>query len=283
MGVNNPTARTHEAGVNDKDQVHKADFSSMYTSPDPRAYFEALMPLDYQIPEHGTRFIDSVLAALPPHERPTTVLDVCCSYGINAALMRSTLSLTRLGEHYRSAEIADVPAEVMIARDHEFFARHTRDRGLRLLGLDASQPAIDYALRAGVLDEGWSDDLEHDEPSSRLRAGLEDVDVVVCTGGVGYVGAPTFARILSAMTIREHTRVVSYVLRSIDYAPIAAELERFGLITEAVPGEVVRQRRFSDAQEQDATVRAVRARGLDPTGLEEEGWHYAICFVSRPA
>lgn len=283
MGVNNPTARTHEAGVNDKGQVHKADFSSMYTSPGPRAYFEALMPLDYQIPEHGTRFIDSVLAALPAHEAPTTVLDVCCSYGINAALMRSTLSLTRLGEHYRSFEVAEVPAEVRIARDHEFFAGHARDRRLRLLGLDASRPAIDYARRVGLLDEGWCDDLEHTDPSPQLLAGLGEVDVVVCTGGVGYVGAPTFARILSAMTIHEHTRVVSYVLRSIDYAPIASALERFGLITEAVPGEVVRQRRFADEQEQDATVRAVRSRGLDPTGLEDEGWHYASCFVSRPA
>ena len=264
------------------DQPHKADFSSMYTRPDPRAYFGTLMPLDYQIPAHGMRFVDSVLASLPELSDPTTVLDVCCSYGINAALLRSDLSLARLGEHYRDPEVADVPGEVMIARDHEFFERHRRDRRLRLLGLDASQPAIDYGLRAGLLDDGWSDDLEHDDPSPSLVAGLADVDVVVCTGGVGYVGAPTFERILTAMTVHEHSRIVSFVLRSVDYAPIAATLEHHGLVTETVPGEVVRQRRFADRREQDATVRAVRARGLDPAGLEETGWHYASCFVSRP-
>lgn len=264
------------------DQLHKADFSSMYTRPDPRAYFATLMPLDYQIPEHGTRYVDSVLAALPAREGPTTILDVCCSYGINAALLRSDLTLTQLGEHYRDPGVADVPGEVMIARDHDFFDRHDRGRRLRLLGLDASRPAVDYALRAGLLDEGWCDDLEHDEPSPALASGLSDVDVVVCTGGVGYVGAPTFERILSAMTLHEHTRVVSFVLRSVDYAPIAATLERFGLVTEAVPGQVVRQRRFADEREHESTVRAVRDRGLDPTGLEEDGWHYASCFVSRP-
>lgn len=265
------------------DQLHKADFSSMYTRPDPRAYFATLMPLDYQIPEHGTRYVDSVLAALPAPEGPTTILDVCCSYGINAALLRSDLTLTQLGEHYRDPRVADVPGEVMIARDHDFFDRHDRGRRLRLLGLDASRPAVDYALRAGLLDEGWCDDLEHDEPSPALASGLSDVDVVVCTGGVGYVGAPTFERILSAMTLHEHTRVVSFVLRSVDYAPIAATLERFGLVTEAVPGQEVRQRRFADEREHESTVRAVRDRGLDPTGLEEDGWHYASCFVSRPA
>lgn len=269
--------------MNGDDELYKADFSSTYTSPDPRAYFEALMPLDYEIPEHGTHFVDSLLAALPAHEEPTTVLDVCCSYGINAALMRSTLSLAQLGVHHLGDEVADVPAEEKIARDHEFFDRHARERRPRLLGLDASRPAIDYALRAGLLDDGWCDDLEHDDPSPQLLAGLGDVDVVVCTGGVGYVGAPTFDRILSAMTIHEHTRVASFVLRSVDYAPVAAVLERHGLVTESGLGEPVRQRRFTDEQERDATIRAVRARGLDPSGLEEDGWHYASCFVSRPA
>lgn len=265
------------------DELYKADFSSMYTSPDPRAYFEALMPLDYEIPEHGTRFVDSLLAALPPHEDPTTVLDVCCSYGINAALMRSTLSLGQLGAHHLADEVADVPAEVKIARDREFFERHARHQPPRLLGLDASRPAIDYALRAGLIDAGWCDDLEHDDPSPQLLAGLHDVDVVVCAGGVGYVGRATFDRILSAMTIRGHTRVVSFVLRSIDYGPVAAVLADHGLVTGNGLGAPVRQRRFADEQERDATLRAVRARGLDPTGLEEDGWHYADCFVSRPA
>lgn len=208
---------------------------------------------------------------------------MCCSYGINATLMRSTLSLTQLGQHHLAAEVAHVPAETKIDRDHELFDRHARERRLRPLGLDASRPAIDYALRAGLLDDGWCDDLEHVDPSPQLLAGLGDVDVVVRTGGVGYVGVPTFDRILSAMTIHEHTRVVSFVLRSIDYSSIAAVLERHGLVTESGLGEPVRQRRFADEHERDASLRAVRARGLDPTGLEEDGWHYANCFVSRSA
>lgn len=269
--------------MNPDDELYKADFSSMYTSPDPRAYFEALMPLGYQIPEHGTRFVDSLLAALPPHEQPSTVLDVCCSYGINAALMGTTLTLAQLGAHYLADGVAGLPAGAAITRDRDFFARHARTRRPRLLGLDASRPAIDHALRAGLLDDGWCDDLEHEDPSPSLRAGLRGVDVVVCTGGVGYVGVPTFDRILSAMSVRKHTRVVCFVLRSIDYAPIAAALERHGLLTEVGLAHPVRQRRFADEPERSATLRAVRARGLDPTGLEEEGWHYANCYISRPA
>jgi len=270
-------------GVTGEEQLQKADFTSIYSQPDPRAYFESLVPLDYQIPTHGVRVIDSLLDAMPSDRRPSTVLDVCCSYGINAALLRCDLTLDELGAHYRDPDLGDLSAEQRIAGDRDFFARRDGDRPFRVVGLDSSRPAIDYSLRVGLLHDGWTDDLEHDDPSPELAAGLRDVGLVVCTGGVGYVGERTFSRILGAIDRPGDVWVVSFVLRTVDYAPVAAALAEFGLVTEPVPGEVVRQRRFADQREHEAINAAVLARGLDPTGMEADGWHYARCFVSRPA
>jgi hypothetical protein len=73
-----------------------------------------------------------------------------------------------------------------------------------------------------------------------------------------------------------------FVLRVFDYAPIAALLSGYGLVTEKIPG-TFRQRRFADAAERDACVQDVRLRGLDPSGKEADGWYYADCFLTRPA
>lgn len=259
--------------------LEKADFSSMYTEPDPRAYYRTLAPLDYQVPDHGVAALRTVVASMP--EPPRAILDVCCSYGINAALLRSGHTFADVAAHYAHPSTDPLSAAEMAARDRELVAR--RDpTPYRVLGLDASAPAIEYAVSAGLLDAGWTDDLEHDDPCPELAEALHEVDLVLCTGGVGYVGAPTFSRVLAGMADPGRAWVLSFVLRSVDYGPVSDALAEHGLVTEPLPGGPVRQRRFTDEREQDASVRAVRARGLDPTGLEADGWHYATGFLSRP-
>ena len=82
--------------------------------------------------------------------------------------------------------------------------------------------------------------------------------------------------------VEKQVHLVVFVLRVFDYGPIAAVLAERGLVTEKRPGTFP-QRRFADAAEQEAAVHDVRARGLDPTGKEADGWYHAECFVSRPA
>lgn len=59
------------------------------------------------------------------------------------------------------------------------------------------------------------------------------------------------------------------------YEEIATELTEHGLVTERLPGVVLRLHRFASAQEQSD------ARGLDPTGLEDMGYVCADVFISR--
>lgn len=254
----------------------KADFTDIYRQTDPRAYYAALAPLDYQIAQHARPVIQAALAA----SGKRTVLDVCSSYGINAALLRHEVTWAQLAAHY--AELDGLPPLDVARADQRFLRPRRLPRAPRVFGLDSSAQAIDYAEAVGLLERGYPENLEERDPSRALVAGLRHVGLVMCTGGIGYIGARTFERLLAAARHPERLWVVAFVLRVFDYAEIADVLGRYGLVTERLPDSYP-QRRFADPQEQAAAVRDVRRRGLDPAGKEAAGWFHADCFVSRPA
>lgn len=255
----------------------KADFSSVYTRPDPRGLVAALRPLEYAVPRLARPAVRRELTGRT--DRP--VLDVCCSYGINAAGLRCGVDVAELAARYDDPALAALDPDALTAADAAFYAARTVAPEVAVLGLDASAPAVDYAVAAGLHAGGWAEDLETAPPSDALAAGIADVGTVVCTGGVGYVGERTFARLLDVLDPTD-LRVVLVVLRVFDVGPIADVLAGHGLVTERLPG-TLRQRRFAGAAEQEAALRDVRARGLDPAGRESDGWYHAECFVSRPA
>ena len=64
----------------------KANFEAIYNRPDPREYFRVLGGLGYAIPDLAKGVIRSLIAAAARYatDRPLKVLDLGCSYGINA-------------------------------------------------------------------------------------------------------------------------------------------------------------------------------------------------------
>jgi hypothetical protein len=258
----------------------KADFSSIYIQPDPREYFRVLNGLGYQIPQQALPIFRTVLAASRRERANRTVLDVCCSYGINSALLFSAEDPFAVTARYADPSLAAVTPGELAKGDFWRYAAGSRD--LRVVGLDVSREAIRYATLAGLLAAGWSENLERSAPYAALVAGLADVGLIICTGGVGYVGYRTFGRLLAALPSPEDLWLVVFVLRAFDYAPIAALLGAYGLVTEKLPG-TFRQRRFADAAEQEACLHDIEVRGLDPSGKEADGWYHAECFLTRPA
>jgi SAM-dependent methyltransferase len=266
--VSREEASTETAEVGEE----KADFDRLYDRPDPGGYLRTMHGLDYRIPWLAAPVFEAVL----PRTGSATVLDLCCGYGINAAQLRFRTGLGTLAARHRDPA---VPAAESLAADRELFAG---DPGPRMVGLDISAPAISYAVRAGLLADGWAENLEDDDPSAELANGVRDVGLLISTGGVGYVGHRTFDRLLAALDAPERLWAVIFVLRMFDYADIAASFARYGLVTEQVPGLRLRQRRFVDQREFAAANRDVARRGLDPTGLESRGWYYADCYLTRP-
>jgi SAM-dependent methyltransferase len=250
---------------------HKANFNDIYNQHDPRPYFRTLVPLDYQIPQTALPVVQQVRAAAGTDR---TVLDVCCSYGINGALLRYDLDLAELDAHYTAADAES---------DADFFGPRLRKDAPEVLGLDAAPEAIAYARRSGLIVDGWAENLESNDPSAELTGGLGRVGLIVCTGGVGYVGAPTFQHLLDHVGNVDDLWLAVWVLRTFTYDAISTLFDDRGLVTEQLPDRTFRQRRFASEDEQQAAIHDVVARGLDPAGKEADGWFHAECYITRPA
>jgi hypothetical protein len=121
----------------------KADFTSIYNEADPRAYFATLGALSYEIPRHGRLVFERLLDVMGGRDGKT-VLDVCCSYGINAALLNHKIDLEELDRHY--ASVGAVDASVLEEIDRDWFAARRRADAVRTVGLDVAERAV-AALR----------------------------------------------------------------------------------------------------------------------------------------
>ncbi|MGH2930446.1 MAG: class I SAM-dependent methyltransferase, partial [Solirubrobacteraceae bacterium] len=264
--------------------AHKANFDAIYELPDPREYYRVLCGLDYVIPNLAKDVFRALIRrSAEEHGRPVKVLDLGCSYGINAALIRYPLDLERLAGRYAHPEMHALETGDLIALDRRYFDSWPEQIDARFVGLDASPAAIRYATDVGLLDDGIVSNLERREPAGAERARLRDVDMIISTGCVGYTTKRTFRRVLDLRDGAAPPWVASFVLRMFPYDGIAEELARFGLVTEKLDGVTFVQRRFHSETEFAATMDKLEARGVDPTGKEADGLFHAELFVSRPA
>lgn len=265
----------------------KADFSHIYDRPDPRDYFRTLSSLDYEIPQRARLVFATIFTAIRAEGdaaggEPLRVLDLCCSYGVNAALLRCDLDLDDLYDRYSSPELADLSADEVCTADKDYYADRLLPNAVRVIGLDAAANAVACACRVGLLDNGWAENLEADPPSAALARELDHVDVVICTGGIGYITERTLGQVVRTEPGRPAPWVAAFVLRQYSYEPISAALSQHGLVTERLNGASFPQRRFASDSEREAALRAVTERGLDPSGYEETGRYYADFYLSRP-
>ncbi|WP_245689367.1 hypothetical protein [Streptomyces chattanoogensis] len=262
----------------------KADFEAIYNCPDPHRYFTTLGPLDYQIPHHGQavfRAVSEVLQRRRSDRPPLGVVDLCCSYGVNAALLNHRLSLTDLYSRY-TGHVPGAPApDRLAAEDRKFFAKRRRPGAARVIGLDAAEHAVAYAQSAGLLHRGFSDNLELADPSAELRQALAGIDLITVTGGVGYITERTFARLLDCVT--SPPWIAAFVLRTVSYDGVVALLDRAGLVTQKLTTRTFRQRRFADGEERREVFKALDRRGLSAVGKEADGFYHADLYLSRPA
>jgi SAM-dependent methyltransferase len=262
----------------------KMDFSDLYTSTDPRKYFQYLGQLDYIIPHLAQPVFDQLIRARRALQgRPVTVLDLGCSYAINGALMKYTLDYEALRQRYTAPALQGLSSAELNELDRHFYRAWPKQHpALRVIGLDISENAVRYAEACGILDQGLSVDLESRDLNAKEAELLAGVDLIISTGCVGYVTAKTFQRLATTFHKGRTPWVASFVLRMFPFDDIAATLSEHGLVTEPYEGATFVQRRFANREEMEATIRAVEARGLDSYGREAEGLFHANLFVSRP-
>ncbi|QBS39740.1 methyltransferase type 12 [Nocardia sp. CS682] len=257
----------------------KASFDDIYDRPDPRDYYARMSDLDYRIPELAKPVFQQQIREFRASARVSTptVLDLGCSYGVNAALLRFDTTMRELAEHYRTAA---GDRATLIARDRATLGTRACLTDVRFLGMDASAPALAYAQESGLLHDIVHADLESGEPTDEQREVLATADLIISTGCIGYVTEKTLSRVATAHP-RRRPWMAHFVLRMFDFAPIAAELAALGYRTEQAPG-LFQQRRFASATEQTQVLNTLSAKGIDTTDRETDGWLYAGLYLSRP-
>lgn len=261
----------------------KANFDDIYTSNDPRQYFRVLGQLDYIIPHLAQPIFDQLIRARAERQsEPVTVLDLGCSYGVNGALMKYRVSFDTLRERYTSPALQEMTSEDMLRLDQSFYRSWPRNPQVRVIGLDVSESAVRYGEASGTLDRGIALNLEDEEPDADQAKALADVDLIISTGCVGYVTSRSFERLARLARKGRPAWVASFVLRMFSYDNIVATLEKQNLVTEHFDGATFVQRRFANAAEMEAAMRAVEMRGLDTRGREGDGLFHAGLYLSRP-
>jgi hypothetical protein len=262
----------------------KARFDHVYNQADPRGYFQALRDLEYKAPAHGER----VFARLVQRRREyldredVVVLDLCCSYGVNAALLNHDLTLDALYARYSLPELAMLSTDELVVADRAFYNEHRRPHPVQVVGIDVADQAVTYAQRVGLHWAGCSENLEKGKPSSALAHLLTGVDLITVTGGIGYITERTFDRVLRYVSAESGCWVAAFALRWTPYERITEVLGRYGLATEQLNEHTFRQRRFVDDTERDYVLGELESMGIDPTGKETEGWYHSNFYFSRP-
>lgn len=262
----------------------KASFGHIYDRQDPREYFKTLGSMDYRLPDHGQRLFGALVERRrEANEDPVNVVDVCCSYGINAALLKHDVTLDDLYERYCSEEIGALSGDELAEGDAEYYAGRVRESALRVTGLDVAENAVSYALKAGLLDAGAAEDLENGQPSEALRRAVSDADLFTVSGGIGYISERTFGALLDCVDRGSSPWVAALALRWVSYGDISGVLGGYGLVTEKLAGHTFEQRRFADEAEQEYVCRELRNMGVDTEGKEDDGSYHAEFYLSRPA
>ncbi len=276
----------------DHNEQSKANFDGVYDLPDPRGYFEALGSLDYRAPEHGRRVFSALLGAMQGENGdPPRVLDLCCSYGVNAALLKHDLTLDDLYERYASPVLAGLSAEELSIADAAFYKGRRRTQSPEVVGTDAAASAVFYALRAGLLDGGTAENLEEGDPTEALHRGARRPARDRYRGRRLHLGAHVRARAIvrdagpgerrtrgRRRSLGSRIRGALRGLRSHRRRARPPRPRHGKALHPHVPAAT-----FRGCCGAGHVLRQLAAAGIDPTGKEEEGWYHADLYLSRPA
>lgn len=267
----------------DESNDAKASMDHIYDRADPRAYFRELQSVGYTIPGAAKPILQKLIKRLRRNADETVrVLDIGCSYGINAALLKHDLTIEDLYARWGQKALASATAEEIIEQDKEFFAGLEQVEDIEVMGLDVAGNAIAFAEQAGLLDRGLAVDLESQSLPEGAIEDLAPVDLVTSTGCVGYVTEKSFEQLLPALTEGRQPWFANFVLRMFPFDAIEETLSEAGFVTEKLDGQTFIQRTFASDEERERILEQLIECGVDPAGKETEGNLIAEFFLSRP-
>lgn len=265
----------------------KATFDDVYVQPTPHAYVKKMATHGYQIGEQARPYClgaTQLLNELNSDAWPVQMLDVGCSYGMGSAFLKYGCSFDELVAFFASRSPRDFSACAEVTRMWLNVAPRACD--VRCIGLDSSEPAIRFAIRAGLLDGGIAKNFEDPsvQPSRKDMELFRSCNLLVSTGAIGYVTELSLRKLLPHLGKDHPTKHGPYavvtILRMFDTEPIKDSFAEAGLTMTRIPGVRLPQRNFANEEEREDVMSILSQKGIDTMGYEEEGTLYADLYVA---
>ena len=268
------------------DNRAKVSFDAAYVAPTPFRYMSKMAAVGYRMAEEMLPFLSAVVDASENPDAPVKVLDLGCSYGLSASLLKTDCRYGELTELYTDR------ASIEYAQCANESRRWLRDRRVRndvqIVGFDSSEEAIRFAMDVDMVDTGIARNLEDEGASLTLSeaSAIQGCDVFFSTGAIGYLTDKTINPILDEFGRASHGALGPIALLSVLELFALEPLEStfadhgFGF---ARLGLQLPQRRFADEQERGRVLDALQRRGLPTRVQEDEDQMLAdVCVAARP-
>ena len=275
--------------VYEKENEAKANFDDVYMAPTPHAYIATMAKTGYEIGEKARPYCTAAAELLQECNGdvwPVQMLDVGCSYGMGSAFVKYGCSFDEMVAFFASR----VPEEYVLACEvvRSWLNVTAPACDVRTVGLDSSEPALQFAVDAGMLDGSIAKNFEDSEttPSDDDIGWFRSCNLMIATGAIGYGTEKSLDVILrhlgQAHPADTGPFVVLTILRMFNVEPIHRVFETHGMEFGPAAGIRLPQRRFEDDREQEEVLRILHGKGLDTQEWEDEGRHYADLYIAAP-
>jgi carnitine O-acetyltransferase len=263
------------------DDTGKVVLDEIYNRDQPIPYYAFINQLDYQLPQLAKPIFCQLLSLLQTvrGRKDLKLVDLGSSYGVNAALLEWDLELAPLIDHYLSEARQELDRAQLIRLDQTLL-QSCDPRPVQIVGVDISQNALDYAFEAGFVDGKIIGNFEEQPLSPDQQSQIGDADLIMSTGCIGYVTEKTLAALLDAADANRPW-MAHFVLRMFPFDDVEEMLRQREYVT-LKSRHPVRQRRFVSDTEQQRVLTRLQSLGINPAGLEDDGWFYADFYFSRP-
>ena len=240
----------------------------------------------YRMAEEMRPFLSAVVDASENPDAPVKVLDLGCSYGISAALLKTECRYGELTELY--TDRASIEYAKCVNESRRWLQNRRVRNDVQIVGFDSSEEAIRFAMDVDMVDTGIARNLEEEEAglTPREASAIQKCDVFFSTGAIGYVTDKTISPILDEFGRASHGALGPVALLSVLELFALEPLEKtfaehgfgFARLRLQVP-----QRRFVDEQERGLMLGALQRRGL-PTRVQDDKDQMLanICVAARP-
>ncbi|MFB5631128.1 MAG: hypothetical protein ACE5RN_06045 [Nitrosopumilaceae archaeon] len=259
----------------------KKDFSEIYTKKSPSYYLQEMKNLGYRIPDQTKPLYQHLAERMSNYlMRPLKILDLGSSYGINSALLNYELVMDELDDFF-------VEGSQSIQECQSFFDDlPNKNPKFQFHLVDTSSPALDFAEKAGLCEDSFCINMEKEKIPPKFEQTLNDIDLIISTGCIGYIGWKSFEKIFNAIDSfsRGPLPIFAFtVLRMFPMNDIEKIFQKnnFALIKTIIGP--LKQRRFYNDSEMKKSIELLNKKEISTDGIEDQGFYYADFYVAGPS